>query len=316
VKVPNGARAYQDIGFAPAANRSTLTVNSVSLNVTGEDTNVSITNTGFKINFAWADYGSVTAKLVDPSTGALITDPALVIFEEKDDNNRYEGLIVTTEVGGTATDGIGVSDVVRTWESDQKWDSIALASDSKKLQEADLWGTIITLDNGDSDQNSATISYPDEQVYAQLYVGKTDSSVTAGTTTGGTVTELGSVLVKDSEVSSVATKNLIVVGGSCINTVAAKILGSDVPLCGDAFTEKAAVGASQALVKVVTSPYATDKVAMLVAGYEAADTTKAVKYITTEKPVTDKDTSVKLSTSATVATVVTEAATPVAPVTA
>ena len=34
------------------------------------------------------------------------------------------------------------------------------------------------------------------------------------------------MVVKDSEVSSVAGKNLVVVGGSCINTAAAKILDS------------------------------------------------------------------------------------------
>ena len=77
--------------------------------------------------------------------------------------------------------------------------------------------------------------------------------------------------------SSVSGKNLVVVGGSCINTAAAKILESNSPLCGSAFTDSTGVGAGQYIIKTVTSPWANDKVAMLVAGYEAADTVNAVR---------------------------------------
>jgi hypothetical protein len=73
-------------------------------------------------------------------------------------------------------------------------------------------------------------------------------------------------------------KNLIVVGGSCINTVAAKLLtGLETPLCAAEFSAKTGVGAGQYMIKGFTSPYATDKIAVLVAGYEAAQTVDAVK---------------------------------------
>ena len=133
-----------------------------------------------------------------------------------------------------------------------------------------------------------------------MFVSAPDVSISGGgTTTGGST--LGSVTVYDSEVSKVSSKNLVVVGGSCINTVAANIL--DGAGCSDSFTTATGVGANQALIKVVTSPYASDKIAMLVAGYEAADTTKAVKYVTTSSPSTAVG-EIKLSTSSTVATVV------------
>jgi len=257
-------------------------------------------------NFAYNGANSTVVRLV--AGGANILTPALVVIEEKDDNNRYESQIVTLKPGATSAVGLGVDSVIRSWESDVKWNAISLASDSKKTKESDLWGAITTIDSSDSDQPTATISYPDEQVYAQLYIGATDSSVAAGTAGSGSVANLGYPVYKDSEVSSVSTKNLIVVGGSCINTVAAKILGSDTAKCSADFTTLAGVGANQALVKVVTSPYSATKVAMLIAGYEAADTTKAAKYVTTEKPATDKDTTTKLSTSSAVATVVTAAA--------
>lgn len=106
----------------------------------------------------------------------------------------------------------------------------------------------------------------------KVYVGEVASSITPGSTGSAT----GAVtIVKDSEVASVSDKNLVVVGGSCINTVAAKILGSDSPLCAEDFSAKTKVSAGGYIIQTVTSPYNTGKVAMLVAGYNAADTQNA-----------------------------------------
>lgn len=83
------------------------------------------------------------------------------------------------------------------------------------------------------------------------------------------------LVVKDSEVSSVSNKNLVVVGGSCINTVAASVLGVTYPTCGADFTAKTNVDRGKYLIKAVKSPYNTAKTAVLVAGYDAADTKNA-----------------------------------------
>ncbi len=309
LKIPNGADAYQTltIGAIGADNGTSfnVTVGSTTtcLDVTAgggcatTSVTAAITNTGLTYNIT-ASAANTTTIYLKANDGANIADPALVILEEKDDANQYQALIVTLEAGATGDDGIGVNDVIRTWGNDGTWDAISLYTDSKKTKEADKWGTIALIDSSDSDQKTATISYPDEQVYAQLYVSGKSATVTAGTTGGGTVTELGSVTVKDSEISSVQGKNLIVVGGSCINTVAAKLLGSDTKICGSDFTTKTGVGADQFLVQVVDNPYTTGKVAMLVAGYEAADTTKAVTYVTKEpNVVTDKGTTLKKVTA-------------------
>jgi len=88
------------------------------------------------------------------------------------------------------------------------------------------------------------------------------------------------MVVKDSEASSVSGKNLIVVGGSCINSVAASIVGGS--LCGSSFTSATGVGTGQFLIQSVASPLNADKVALLVAGYEAADTQAASAYLRTQ----------------------------------
>lgn len=311
VDVPNGANAYQAIPIAVATDGN-YTVNSIYANASsGNSTYVGITNTGLTLRFKVTGANETTIYLQDPVTNTSIVNPSLVVLEEKDNNNQYQDLIVTTKLGNTATTAMSVSDVSRSWLAStgsglSNFRDTSYAT-STLTKEADLWGSIVTIDSGDSVHKSATISYPDEQVYAQLYVGAASSTVTAGTASGGNVAELGSVNVKDTDIASVSGQNLIVIGGSCINSVAQKILGASAPLCGADFTTKTGIAANQALIQVVANPYLaadTTKVAMLIAGYEADDTTKAAKYVTTALPSTAVGTT-KLSTSTTVATVVT-----------
>ena len=218
--------------------------------------------------------GTVKIYLTQPG-GGNIDAPALVLWEEKDDNNVYEAIVLTVENGVNSDDGIGVNDVEDTWTNDSgSWESTR-KTNTDITDDIDLWGTIASTDAGDSDQTTATISYPDEQVHGQIYMAEASAAITPGTTSTGSGGQV--LIVKDSELTSVSGKNLVVVGGSCINTAAAKILDSDSPLCTSSFTEKTGVGAGQYIIKTVKSPWSDSKVAMLVAGYEAADTVNAVK---------------------------------------
>ena len=238
-------------------------------------------------------------------SGAKIEEPAIVIFEEQDDSSgkTYEALIVNIEGGGTTAASIGVSDVETTWGKDAEFDEQQMESDTDLYKSADFWGTIITTDQSDTDSYTATISYPDEQVEAQIYVAEESAAITGSTVTGGSVTELGSVAVSDSEVGSVSGKNLVVVGGSCVNTVASDLL--DGASCGSSWETATGVGSGSFLIETFTRT--GDKVATLVAGYNAGDTTNAAKYLTTQAV----DTTVGkkyVGTSATSATLQTETA--------
>ena len=138
------------------------------------------------------------------------------------------------------------------------------------------------------------LSIPDEQVKAtvslkgqgQEVVTETDLNQTETNETGITITEPAvthfvSILIKDTEVAQAKDMNLIIVGGSCINSAAARVLGSTVPLCGAHWTTATGAGAGQFLVKEYVSPYNSAKIAMIVAGYEAVDTTAAVNSLFT-----------------------------------
>jgi hypothetical protein len=299
IRIPDGD-GYTDITIT---NNSAVNSNSWNVTFGSTITTLNTTNhTGGQVKSAAGSVGQlqynvtvsavneIQVRLLDPFTDlANINNPAVIVLEEKDDNTEYHGAVVTVEPGSTSDDGIGVDDVIRTWSDDGTWDAINLASDSKVSKEGDLWGMIATVDSSDSDQKSATLSYPDEQLTVELYLGETSSTATSGTVGGGgvgSVTALGSVSVPDTQASSVAGKNLIVVGGSCVNSVAAELLGVSSPTCGAAFTAATGVGSNQYLIESFART--GDKVATLVAGYEAKDTTNAAKALITNSALDTK----------------------------
>lgn len=158
------------------------------------------------------------------------------------------------------------------------------------------------------DEDYAQVFYPtgDSESYAEVFLSEESAMITSGasgtTGTGGT---LGEVLVKDTEVASVTSKNLVIVGGTCINSAAATALGVSARTCGSAFTDATGVGSGQFLLKGVDGAFTTGKLALVVAGYEAADTVNAAKFLTTQTVDTDGE---YLGTSSTSATMVTSEA--------
>jgi hypothetical protein len=336
IKLPDGD-GYTDVTvtwdeaayLTTAENYTNITVSGTGVTAGGDELNLSILSDVY--NFTIGDityylksiaaYGDTLASTCTTEIGLLNvamqgqattnltmhgTDdahrPGVLIWEEKDDNNEYKVVYVDLETNpaGSSSDGVGVNDVLFT--SDTRW-SKTLASDSDIEKEVDWWGTVVTTDSSDSDQKTVSISYPDNQVYAQIYIGEDEAVISGSTTTSsGTATELGKVTYEDSEITSVQGKNLLVVGGSCINSVAANLLGQGA--CGADFTALTDVSSGEFLIETFDSPYTSGKVAMLVAGYNAADTTKAVTYLTNNAVDTTSGTKLK-GTSATEATVVT-----------
>ncbi|MBW3017775.1 hypothetical protein KY325_01295, partial [Candidatus Woesearchaeota archaeon] len=127
----------------------------------------------------------------------------------------------------------------------------------------------------DEDQNDEpeelTIEYPLLQRGAHVFVtaGTTKASRSAA---GGAVVvnkvKVGQVLM-DTEVADIMAQNAIVVGGPCVNTAAADLLGNPED-CTEGFTE------GEAMIKLFASG---DNVAMLVAGYTGDDTRQAAAVV-------------------------------------
>lgn len=272
------------IGGSGVVNSTTFAAGQLTYNITATGTN------------------QTKIFLVDPIAGGNINNPALIIFEEEEDDGNVENaLVVTLEGAGLSTDGIGVSTVRVT---NTAFRDLQLESNDDLTQTMTKFGTLVTIDSDDTDQKSATISYPDEQVQAMIYIAEESATITGGSSGSGS-SSMGSVLVRDSEVNSVSSRNMIVVGGSCVNTVAAQLLSlSGANRCGAGFTSATGVGNGEFLIQTFDSPFSNGKVAMLVAGYNAQDTINAGKYLTTQTVDTSVGKKYK-GTSQTQATLVT-----------
>ncbi|MBI4010507.1 MAG: hypothetical protein HY361_04990, partial [Candidatus Aenigmarchaeota archaeon] len=131
-------------------------------------------------------------------------------------------------------------------------------------------GTFITYKQPSSDPQELILAYPEKQSLPQVYI--TSGATSSSTTAGGTLTkvEVVDATKLDSEIADAKAQNLIVVGGPCVNTVAAELLGSPAS-CTEGFTP------GKARVKLFEQ--ANGNVAMLVAGYSGADTRLAGKVL-------------------------------------
>jgi hypothetical protein len=258
-----------------AENGDDFSVGSVELEVTvvNESTkvaNISTTDTDVNFTMLYSEEGlSVRLPVWDDDVSANSSSYDLEFDEEDEDGDIGEGEEITvtlgtnsdneTEVTAYSIDGTssGALEVENDVNNDYAYTSLA---------------TMVEDDSG-PDQDTLKIVYHGGEVTADVYITAPEVSVVSG---GG----LGNVVVKDSEVSSVSDKNLVVVGGSCINSVAANLLGG--ALCGPAFTSATSVGSGQFLIESMESPYDSSKVALLVAGYEVADTQAASAYLRTQ----------------------------------
>lgn len=220
------------------------------------------TNNSLGVAHLWVDAGIFNGSIGSTASGYL------VYFDEEDKDGNIAGgkkFNVTLAESGT-TNKIHVSAVGVNTGADSGYE-IDDSDDYENRVVSDL--ATKTLYKTGADQDTIVITYHGDQAYADVYVTAPETTVGAP--------EVGTMVVTDAETSKMTSKNLIVVGGSCINSVAADLLGE--AACGEAFTAKTGVGADQFLIQ----SFAKDgKVAVLVAGYEAADTTKAATYLMNE----------------------------------
>jgi len=209
--------------------------------------------------------------------------------------------VAVLKIGGTAiSPTTGTLEYLGSTQDDAESADVTFNGTAVGTEEYDYmdhYGIYLSKDTmvkTETDSDEVTLSIPEEQVYAKATV-----SMGAITTTTGA---LGDILVKDSDINNVKDMNLVIVGGSCINSAAATVLGG--AYCGEAFTTATGVANGEFLIKGVQDAFATGKLALVVAGYEAADTAAAVTYLT-KKDNVDTSKTYK-GTSATEATVLVE----------
>ncbi|MBU3942306.1 MAG: hypothetical protein KKF74_05325, partial [Nanoarchaeota archaeon] len=130
------------------------------------------------------------------------------------------------------------------------------------------WGTYVEYETPTGGQNPVTITYPIAEAIADVYLTSGVVSTTAaGGEVGGLVqVDVGSAVL-DTEVADWEAQNVIVVGGPCVNRVAAALMGLPYP------SDECAAGFEEGKAKIKL--FEDENVALLVAGYSATDTRRA-----------------------------------------
>ncbi|MBT4605160.1 hypothetical protein HOC01_05965 [archaeon] len=186
------------------------------------------------------------ADKVDDTTD--IASPYVVLNVTLNDDDSED---FTTTVG-TFNDG----------QSGAAHASVTDPSDSDISYYHSSYGESLIVTSPQSGPDKYELVIPEEQAEVLLYV---TSGATESTSTVSGDLALVSVVDAtrlDSEVASVDAQNMIVVGGPCVNTVAAELMGNPSD-CAEGFTP------GVANVKLFENG---DSVAMLVAGYSGTDT--------------------------------------------
>ncbi len=205
------------------------------------------------------------------------TNPGFLFIEEKDnsDNDKYNAVIIPTEYDGSTYADIDYSNI--------KFTSSHMAhetfDDSDYEGYIDSFGTYVQVDKSDSNQDWATLTYPTEQMYADVYIAEV-SSKASGTSASG-VERTGviktNIAAVDTDVTSTQKSNyhLIIGGGPCVNRLTAEALGLDYPTCGAA----SGIPENGYMIKLIPNAFAEGKYALVIAGWRAQDTQAACSKV-------------------------------------
>jgi len=141
-------------------------------------------------------------------------------------------------------------------------------------------GAYVEWNKASSDPDSLKITYPKSQKAPVVLL--TSEGSTGVTSTAGSENvninriEVGSAKL-DSELSDVTAQNVIAIGGSCVNSATAKLVGVAPGTCGQAGADALGLRENKAILKVMDQ--SSGKVALIVAGWRAEDTRRACKVL-------------------------------------
>ncbi|MGK0232478.1 MAG: hypothetical protein ACI9P9_000566, partial [Patescibacteria group bacterium] len=234
-----------------------------AVNFTSE--NFTLTASDLLTNWIYTEDGMGINLTALTTVTAATQSVTLDVYEEDEDGN-VNYLKAATVTLGTNTDKEAQ---VSSYSVNETYSGPHEKGDSDVFQsyvESEL-ATEVLADNG-PDQQTLTLVYHDEEVVIEAYL------TSKGAVVGGSS---GTKTFMDSESSSYSGKDIVVVGGSCVNSVAASLLGGS--FCGDAFTGATTVGPGQFLIQSFDWDGNT---ATVVAGYEMEDTAKGATFLANE----------------------------------
>jgi hypothetical protein len=237
------------------------------------------------MNFTYNSTGADTYLTVTPIKNYVA---GVAILEEKqtEASNRKDLVYLgVTDDGGSTSRKIRI-DTPTTFMTDATTGLATLktlGSNSYIQQAYDIFGTKLVKDTT-ATQYKITVTYPDDQVYTNIFFLTNDAVVTTGATGAGTVKKVvplsDSVSKLDTDITDPATvkKNLVLIGGSCANPLVQKLVDSgklDPKFTCTGGVPGAGWETGKGYIIYVVDAFATGYDAIVIAGTDAIDTRNA-----------------------------------------
>jgi hypothetical protein len=138
-------------------------------------------------------------------------------------------------------------------------------------------GVIVATPSANGAGDVAVVKIPYKTLAAKVYFGKLGATSSTGGSTYNEIVPVTTPVAKldtDAEMQvggAGRQKNIVTVGGPCINKITAEAMGLTYPACGAA----SGIPTDKALIKVIDDVLATGKKVVVVAGWEATNTRTA-----------------------------------------
>jgi hypothetical protein len=229
---------------------------------------------------------STTAYLTMTKLNITGTANALgvAILEEKQaDGSTQDVVYLPIDKTGTSTFKTAVGTPTFSDTTTGLASFVTLGSNSYVTKAYDVYGTLVTKDTT-GDQGKITVSYPDDQIYTNIFLLTSGATVSTSTTGGGTIKKVvpisDSVAKLDTDISDPATvnKNLVLIGGSCANSLVQKLVDSgklDAKFTCTGGVPGAGWETGKGYIFYVADAFATGYDAVVIAGTDAIDTRNA-----------------------------------------
>ncbi len=221
------------------------------------------------------------------STAPMAADTLNLTLDIIDDNNYLmeSGDDIYIQLGHPAMgdfDGLGATG---TTEETQELIWARETPDNKTIGTKDedhrtKYGIVIKDPKGNSASDRVKLLIPKDSVRAKVTVAGPETTTT---TVGGAVqiqSVAGVPVAKlDTEVTDKTAYDLILVGDAAVNKLAAEVAGITYPTYGEGLTTAFGYSAGEATLKLYENAFGGTKTALLVAGWDAADTRNAAAVL-------------------------------------
>jgi len=217
---------------------------------------------------------------------AYTSSPGVFIREGKDSSgstDAYQGIVVaiTTDASTPKKVDVVAASPTLTGTQDTQYTAFGQTDNSYVSKALNIYGSLLTKDTTTGGRK-LTIAYPSSQAVGEIFV-LTEEGVIDSTSSGDTYREqveiTADVAMVDTEVTAADKANfdMFVIGGPCVNKIAADLLELDGYTCG----EDSKIPEGKGVVQVFEGALGEGKVAVLVAGWEKAETNLAARAIQT-----------------------------------